>query len=293
MTQTATQTAALFRPLAAALWMGGSIASFTLIAIAGRALHGTHDVFEIMFFRSIIGVVVLLALALIFGKRHEILARDLPLHGLRAVVHYAGQGLWLWALMLIPLAQLFALEFTTPLWVMALSPLFLGESLTRRKLLAGALGFAGVLAVARPDMTQIDPGILAGLASAVCFAFNIIFTKRLTRLGSILNILFWLTFFQLLIGLVVTLHDGQIALPTAASLPWLAIVGLGALSAHYSLTKALSLAPASFVMPVDFLRLPLIALVGVALYDEALTIGLAFGALLILAANWLNLRPAR
>ena len=283
----------VFRPLAAALWMGGSITSFTLIAVAGRSLKDHHDVFEIMAYRSLIGVLVLLAIALAFGRRHEIMVRDLSLHALRAVIHYAGQGLWLWALMLIPLAQLFALEFTTPLWVMARSPLFLAEAITRRKLTSGLIGFAGVLVVARPDLSQIDPGVLAALASALCFAFNILFTKRLTQLGTSLNILFWLTFFQLLIGLAVTLHDGHIALPTPASLPWLAIVGLGALSAHFALTKALSLAPASFVMQIDFLRLPLIALVGVALYDEPLTLWLALGAGLILLANWLNLRAPR
>jgi drug/metabolite transporter (DMT)-like permease len=285
--------APVFRPFAAALWMGGSIASFTLIAIAGRSLKHDHDVFEIMFYRSLIGIVVLGAVALALRRHHEITLRDLPLHGLRAVVHYAGQGLWLWALMLIPLAQLFALEFTTPLWVMALSPLLLGESITRHKVFAAALGFAGVLAVARPDITQLDPGVLAALASALCFAFNILFTKRLTRLGTILNILFWLTAFQLVIGLVITGHDGHITPPSAATLPWLAIVGLGALGAHYSLTKALSLAPASFVIPIDFARLPLIAVVGVVLYAEPLESWLVFGAALILSANWINLRHAR
>lgn len=282
-----------FRPLPAALWMLGSIVSFTLIAIAGRALQNELEVLEIMLYRSAIGLVVLGAVTLSTGRHSDILTADLGLHALRAGVHYAGQALWLWALMLIPLAQLFALEFTSPLWVIALSAMILGERLTKAKLLAAALGFAGVLAVARPDLTRIDPGVLAALASALCFAFNIIFTKKLTRLGSILNILFWLTLFQLMVGLVITLHDGQLTLPTAKSLPWLILVGLGALAAHFALTKALSLAPASFVIPIDFARLPLVAAIGMLFYGEALDALVVLGAAFIILGNWINLRAMR
>lgn len=282
-----------FRPLLSALWMGGSIVSFTLIAVAGRKLQTDLGVFEVMFYRSAIGLVVMLLIVLAMGRVRDLHTANLPLHALRAGVHYAGQALWLWALMLIPMAHLIALEFTSPLWVIAFSPLLLGESLTWRKALAAGLGFAGVLVVARPDMTRIDPGVLAALASAICFAFNIIFTKRLTRLGSILNIMVWLSAFQLVIGAVVVAFSGGLALPGTASLPWLVIIGLGALTAHFSLTKALSVAPASFVMPIDFVRLPLIAIVGVVLYQEALDLFLIAGATLILAGNWVNIRSAR
>jgi drug/metabolite transporter (DMT)-like permease len=79
----------------------------------------------------------------------------------RNVIHFAGQNLWFYALTVLPLAQVFALEFTSPLWVILLAPLFLGERLTARALLAGLIGFAGVLVVARPDFGNLHPGLIA------------------------------------------------------------------------------------------------------------------------------------
>ena len=79
------------------------------------------------------------------------------------------------------------------------------------------------------------------------------------------------------------------ALPPPAALPWVAVMGLGGLGAHFCLTKALSLAPASVVTPIDFLRLPLIAVVGMALYGESLDLWVLAGGAVIFAANWANI----
>lgn len=280
--------AGIHRPLAAALWMTGSIASFSAMAIATRAIKARHEVFEILAFRSLVGLVLALAVAL--GRLNRITARRLPGHALRNTVHFTGQALWFWAVTQIPLAQLFALEFTAPLWVILLAPLVLGERLTRRRLAAAALGFAGILLVARPDFAAPDPGVLAGAGCAIAFAVTMMLTKRLTRHEDVVSILFWLTLFHSAFGLALSLRDGAITLPDAQSLPWLMLIGLAGVVAHLCLTQALSLAPASVVGPVDFIRLPVIALVGAAFYDEPLTRGLALGAAVILAANWLSLR---
>ncbi len=126
---------------------------------------------------------------------------------------------------MIPLAQVFALEFTSPIWVILLSPLVLGEKLTRARLFAAGMGFIGILLVARPDFTALDPGVLAAAASALCFAATNLMTKKLTQGESIVSILFWLTLMQGVFGLVMAGHDGVIQLPTAATLPWLAVIG--------------------------------------------------------------------
>ena len=76
--------------------------------------------------------------------------------------------------------EIIALEFTAPLWVLLLAPLLLGERLTARALVAGGLGFAGVLIVARPDAAGLSPGILAAASCALCFALTAVATKRLT-----------------------------------------------------------------------------------------------------------------
>jgi drug/metabolite transporter (DMT)-like permease len=288
MTLTASPPA--YRPLTAALWMTGSIAAFTAMAVATRAIRGQHDTFEILAYRSIIGILLVLALATAMGKLRRLPTRRLPSHILRNTVHFTGQALWFWALTQIPLAQVFALEFTSPLWVILLAPLFLGERQTRTRLIAAALGFCGILLVANPDFGHIETGVLAAAACALFFAMSIMLTKRLTRDEDLLAILFWMCLLQTGFGLALSGADGAIALPNASTLPWLALIGLAGVTAHLCLTRALQLAPASFVGPIDFARLPLIALIGAAFYAEPLTLPLLAGAALILAANWLSIQ---
>lgn len=283
---------AVHRPLAAALWMTGSIAAFSAMAVAGREVAGQHDTFEIMFWRSVVGLVIVLAVAGVAGRLGEVRRDRLGQHFIRNLFHFTGQNLWFWALTMIPLAQVFALEFTSPVWVILLSPFFLGERITRVKALAAALGFAGILIVARPDFAALDPGVLAAAASAVCFAATIILTKALTRGESIVSILFWLTGMQLCFGLIAAGIDGQVTWPTAETLPWLALIGFCGVTAHLCLTTALSLASASIVVPIDFARLPVIAVIGMWLYGEPLDALVFLGGGVILLANIINIRAA-
>lgn len=278
------------RPLRAALWMLGSVVSFTAMAVAARKVSATHDTFEILTFRSAVGFLLVLAYGFATGRIGEVSAQRLGGHFLRNIVHFTGQNLWFWALTMIPLAQVFALEFTSPIWVILLSPLFLGEKLTPLRLLAAALGFIGILIVARPDMAALSPGVLAAAGAAVCFATVTILTKRLTRGVSVIGILFWLTLMQFFFGLICAGYDGRIAWPTGQTLPWLALIGLCGVVAHLSLTTALSLAPASYVVPIDFLRLPLIAVVGAVLYAERIDPMVLLGGAVIFIGIWLNVR---
>ena len=99
-------------------------------------------------------------------------------------------------------------------------------------------------------------------SSAIFFAFTIIFTKRLTRTQSITCILFYLTVLQLIFGFLSAGYDGDIALPDAETLPWLILIGVAGLLAHFCITNALAIAPATVVVPIDFVRLPVIAIIG-------------------------------
>ena len=212
------------------------------------------------------------------------------LHFVRNLCHFTGQNLWFYALTLIPLAQLFALEFTSPIWVMFLAAIFLGERITGLRMATASLGFVGVLLVARPDIGGVDPGIIFAALAAIGFAGSAIATKALTRTASITCILFWLTLMQAVFGAVTAGADLQIRMPTAQSLPWITVIACCGLGAHFCLTKALSIAPASVVMPFDFLRLPVIVVVGMALYGEPLELWVFAGGALILLANWINVR---
>jgi drug/metabolite transporter (DMT)-like permease len=271
--------------------MAGAVASLSLMAVAGRELAPDLDTFEMMMYRSVIGIALVLAVGGAMRRLHEITTRDFGLHLARNVFHFSGQNLWFYALTVIPLAQVVALEFTTPLWVALLAPLLLGERLTTRRAFAVALGFAGVLLVARPGFTEINAGVLAAAASAIGFAGNILFTKRLTRTAGITCILFWLAVMQAAFGLVTAGWDGDVAWPPAAAWPWLAAIGVAGLFAHLCVTNALSLAPATVVVPFDFARLPVVALLGWTLYAERLDPLVLAGGVVILAANYLNLWP--
>jgi drug/metabolite transporter (DMT)-like permease len=266
-------------PLKAALWMSGAIFSFTAMAIAAREISHIHDSFEIMAARSIIGLVLVLVIGRAVGQLSRISTQRLSGHFWRNMVHFTAQNLWFWSLTMIPLAQLFALEFTAPIWVILLSPLFLGERLTAPKLTAAGLGFAGILIVARPDLTNLSPGVLAAAGSALGFAATSILTK-----------LFWLTAFQAVFGILAATYDGQVNWPTAETLPWLGLIGVCGVLAHLSLTSALTLAPASFVMPIDFIRLPLIAVIGAMAYGEPIDPYVLIGGLVIFSGIWLSVR---
>ena len=277
-------------PLKAALWMIGAIFSFTAMAVAAREISQTHDSFEIMAARSVIGLVFVLVIGKAVGQLGHISTQRLSGHFWRNIVHFTAQNLWFWSLTMIPLAQVFALEFTSPLWVILLSPLFLGERLTLSKLAAAVLGFAGILIVARPDLTNLSPGVLAAAGSALGFAATSILTKRLTRDEAIITILFWLTAFQAVFGILAATYDGQVNWPTAETLPWLGLIGVCGVLAHLSLTSALTLAPASFVMPIDFIRLPLIAVIGAMAYGEAIDPFVLGGGAVIFLGIWISIR---
>lgn len=287
------------QPLRGAVWMLGSVAMFVVMSVAGRGLKGEHDLFEIMIYRSVIGLVVVLAVAAATRRLAEITTRNLGAQLGRNLLHFTGQWLWLWALMVIPLAQLFALEFTSPIWIILLAPFLLGEKLNRIRALATALGFAGILIVARPDFSRLDPGLIAAAVAPIFFALSVMMTKRMTRTEAVLSILFWQAALQIPMGLLALWGAGQgLQWPSLGNALLLLALGLSALGAHYCLAKALSLAPASFVTPVDFLRLPIAAVVGVTLYDEPVQLTVFLGAALIVLGNWINIRygagnPAR
>ena len=275
--------------LRAATWMVGAIGAFTMMAIAGRAASLDLDTFEIMLYRSFVGLLIVGLVAWQAGTLHQISRDRIGLHFVRNLFHFTGQNLWFFAITVIPLAQVFALEFTTPIWVILLSPLILGERITKIGGLAAAIGFIGILLVARPDFNNLNAGVIAAGLSATAFAMTAICTRKLTQTASITCILLYLTGMQAVFGLISAGFDGDIALPTAQTLPWVVIIGFAGLTAHFCLTKALTIAPASVVMPIDFARLPIIAIVGIILYAEPIDTLVLVGGVIIFAANYLNI----
>ena len=280
-------------PMKATVWMIGAMLSFSLMAVSGRELATSLNTFEIMLYRSIIGFLIVLVIGYFAKTLGEIKGGRLGLHLFRNLAHFSGQNLWFLAVASIPFSQLFALEFSTPIWVALLAPVFLGEVLTKQRVLAVILGFAGVLIVARPDINQFDFAIVAAVACAICFAGSMMATKKLTSDQSITCILFWLTLMQLAMGLVATVFMGTNTFPEGINIIWIVIVGIGGLTAHFCITNALAIAPAIVVIPLDFMRLPLISVIGFLAYGEAFELPILMGAGVIFIAILLNLKAEK
>lgn len=278
----------LHSPLKAALWMGASIACFIVMSVAGRVATAELDVFQVMLIRSVIGFFMLMPLVHMaggFGAMRT--ARPLQHLG-RNFAHFAGQYAWLLALGMIPLAQLVAIEFTQPFWTALLAMLVLGERMTWRKVCALVFGIAGVLVIVRPGSGPIDPGHLVMLAGAVFFGISVVMVKLLTRSESVVRIIFWMLVIQTAIALVPGIWVWRA--PPVEIWPALLVVAFTGTYSHYCMARALVHAEATVVVPMDFLRVPLMALVGWAVYAEQLDIYTGTGALLILLGNLFTVR---
>ena len=280
----------LSNPVKAGFWMLGAMISFTLMAISGRSLAEKLDTFEIMTYRSFIGIAIVLFFAYRAGTLGQIRTRYLKLHIVRNIFHFTGQNLWFFAILYVPLSQMFVFEFSTPLWVAVCAPLVLGERLTLVRFMAAAMGFFGILVVARPDFSDVNPAIIAAALCAVGFAGATLATKILTRTETITAILFWLTVLQAVFGVVCAGYDGIMDIPRGSEWLWVVVIGICGLCAHFCITTALQLAPATIVTPFEFLRLPLITFVGVVLYGEQLEWLVFLGAFIVLLANIMNIR---
>lgn len=273
--------------------MLGAVISFTAMALAGREMASELDTFEIMMYRSVVSVLVVLAVGGMLGSLGSISRQRFGLHLIRNVCHFSGQNLWFYAIAVIPFSQVFAFEFSSPIWVALMAPFFLGERLTKIRLISVTLGFLGVLVVAQPGSITIGPGVIAAALCAVGFAGTFIATKLLSKTQSITCILFWLAAIQLVLGTAFSFYDGDVAIPSLATLPLIVLVGCAGLLAHFCITSALKLAPVMIIAPIDFLRLPIIALIGAIFYSEAFNVWVIIGAIIVFGANFLNIWSER
>jgi drug/metabolite transporter (DMT)-like permease len=270
-----------------ALWMVGALVSFSIMAVSVRELLHSMGSFEILFIRSFMSLAILLLLLPRRGLA-ALRTRHFGLHVLRNVFHFGGQYAWVYAISLLPLATVFAIEFTMPVWAAVLAMIFLGERLNQGRIVMLALGIAGVFVMLRPGMAVIQPAALVMLLGAFAYASTMIATKRLSGHDSAFAILFYMAVIQLPLGLVPALP--QWIWPGMRDLPWVIALGAVGLTAHYCMTRAFRIADAMVVVPIDFLRLPLIAVVGVLFYSEPLELSIMLGAAVIFAGTFYSIR---
>lgn len=270
--------------------MTGALLSFSASAVAVRELAAKFNIFEILAVRSGFGVAILLGLVLAQPQlRSELTSYRLTLHAMRNSIHFVGQYTWAWAITLLPLATVFALEFTMPMWVALLAIPLLGERMTVSRAGSIILGFLGVLVIVRPGMASFQPAALLVLLAALAFALSLIATKKLTHDVSTFVIIFWMNVMQLPMALAGSdllfflRFDGHTIVPAL-------VFGVAGLTSHYCLTNAFRSGDASVVVPIDFMRIPLIAIVGWLFYGEGLDIFVFLGAALIVCGVLWNLR---
>jgi len=273
------------------LWMVGALLSFSIMAVSIRQLsRGGLNIFEILAIRSGAALIVLLLLLAIRPElRLHGRPRRMGLNLLRNSVHYASQFSWAVAITMLPLAVVFALEFTMPAWTALLAVFFLHERMTPSRLGVVVLGLIGVLVILRPGIAGFNPAVILVLLAAFGYAITMITTKKLTMTESTFSIIFWMAVMQFPLSLVgsdpsVFLHfEWRHILPAMG-------VGIAGLTSHYCLSNAFRSGDATLVVPLDFMRIPLIAVVGWAFYGERLDIFVLLGALIIISGVIWNLR---
>ena len=268
--------------------MTGALLSFCAMAVSVRVLAGTLSVMEILALRAGLGLAVMATLA---GTRADLRAtinsQHLPLHLFRNAVHVGSSFLWAMSLLLIPLAMTFALEFTTPAWTLLIAAPVLGERFTASRV--GAFGLLGVLVILRPGLAAFQPGALLALMAAFGFAITLVATKKLTRTDSPFAIIFWMMLIQLPLAMIAS-DPLFVTRLNQAQIPAVIAIGVSGLASHYCLTRAFRVGDAGVVVPLDFMRIPLIAVIGWWLYGEPLDVFVFVGAGLIVTGILWNLR---
>jgi drug/metabolite transporter (DMT)-like permease len=267
--------------------MAASLVSFVLMSVAARQLAGRLPTIEILFVRSAVSLLVLLLLLPRLGP-DAFVTRQPVLQIVRNILHFGGQYTWVWGIALAPLAVVTAIEFTTPMWVAVLAATVLREQVPAHRWVAIAGGLGGVALIVRPGTAAFGTPAIVVLTAAVFFASSVLCVKRLLGTDRVTAVVFHMSLIQLPLGLVPSLFVW--VTPAWSDTPWLAAMGITALSAHYALGRALALADASYVLPIDFLRLPLIALVALVLYAEPIDAWTLAGAVLIFAGNYWSVR---
>jgi drug/metabolite transporter (DMT)-like permease len=272
------------------LWMTGALLSFSAMAVSIRLLASKLTVFDILVVRGVGALVILFSLLAIRpGLRKDVRTKRIPMHFFRSAAHLAGQYSWATALTLLPFATVFALEFTLPVWVLLLAVVALGEKLTSGRIIMIVLGFIGALVIMRPGIVAFQPASLLVLLCSFLYAVFNVATKQMTATETTFGIVFWMNLLQLPLAMLGSDFSFVMKLE-----PWqylaAAGVGIAGLTAHICMAKAFLYGDASLVIPLDFLRVPLIAVVGYVFFGESVDALVFVGAGIILAGILWNLR---
>ncbi|MCY4548981.1 MAG: DMT family transporter [Defluviicoccus sp.] len=246
------------------LMMFAAMMSMTMATIA-KDLVQELPVFEVVFFRQLFGT-LLLAPVLFRPGVNPLRTHRIGMHGLRALFNFVAILGYFTSLGLVPLAQITALGFTSPVFASLLAVLVLGEAVRTPRMVGLLLGFAGALIILRPGFETVSAGSLYVLGSAASWAVAMTCIKALSRTETSVAITFYAAFLQLPMALVAALFVWQ--WPSPGQLGLLLVISAIGTLAQISLSQAFREADSTVVLPMDFTKLVWASLLGYAVFAE-------------------------
>lgn len=269
------------RPVVGVFWMLVTGACFVAVNGLVKSLGGAVPAAEAAFLRYVLGLVFLLPMIRpILNAR--LTKRQLGLFSLRGAVHTLGVVCWFYAMSQIPIAEVTAMGYLTPVYVTIGAALFLGETLALRRIAAVIVALVGVFIILRPGFRELSPGHIAMLFTALFFSVGYLTAKKMSDEVSpavvvgMLSVTVTIGLAPLAIAVWVT--------PTLWQLVILFGVACFATAGHYTMTLAFAAAPVTVTQPVTFLQLVWAVLLGWAAFDERVDIWVVLGGLLIISA---------
>ena len=269
--------------LRGAAWMILAGICWTIMTILVRQLSENYSSFEILFFRNLVSVCILLPPAMKAGLS-TLKTQRLPLHCLRALLSYIGVLLLFYGIANIPLPDVTALSFTQPLFVVVLAAIILKETVSGARWLAVLVGFAGLLVIVRPGFVAIEIATLLVMLSAFSYACSNICVKRLMTTDTANQSVFYFNLLMLPIALVPAAFFW--ITPALEDIPIFIAIGVNGTIAVYAYARSFTLADASAVMPFDFLRMPMAATAAFLLFSETGDIWTWVGSVIIFGSSY-------
>ena len=274
------------------LWTSAGGLCLSILNAVMRGMTLQLDPFQAQFMRYAFGLLVMLPLILRAGLAAYV-PKQIGGQFLRGAVHTAGLCLWFVALPKIPLADMTAIGFTGPIFIMMGAYLFFKEPMRWERWLAATIGFVGVVIVVGPKLSGAG-GLynLTMLASAPLFAASFLLTKGLTRYERVEVIVVWQ-------AITVTLFSLPLALlhwkaPTLVQWSTFFVCGILGSAGHYCLTRSFGIADISATQSVKFLDLVWSAALGWLIFSDAPSRSTLIGGVVICASTlWIARREAR
>lgn len=275
----------------AALLMLASTFGFGLMAIFIRLASAAMPTWEIAFFRTLFGFLILLPL-LGWPLRRQprplraflasVHTSQLPRYLVRCAIGVAAMFCGFWAIANLPLAQAIALNYSSPIFVTIAAILMLGERVRARRWAAVIAGFIGVLVIVRPGSHAFSAGTLVAVGSAMLGALVAIQIKQLSAVDKADTIVFWTYALWVPMTLVPALFVWRA--PHGTDWLWLGLAGLMGTAGQLLWTRAIKLGEVSALTPISFTQLPVVTFAGWLLFGEMVDTPTMVGAGIILAS---------